>query len=328
MVDIDQCYAILEIAPGAPLEEVKAAYRDLMKVWHPDRFSKDLRLQEKALERTKSINEAYQTLQAYVGLGPEKPGRKPERKPERKPKQKPKQKDKAGDEDKYRNSIGMGFAFIRPGVFTMGSPETEGEDDEHPRHKVRITKAFLMAVTPVTQAQWAAVMDSEPSHFRGNDLPVENVSWNDAKRFARELGRMDGGNYRLPTEAEWEYACRAKSLTSYYFGNDENKLHEYAWFFENSGMQTHPVGWKKSNAFDLHDMYGNVWEWCEDWYGEKYYKSSPINKPRGPTSGRHRVIRGGSWSLGASMLRSAYRIGAQPENKSRLVGFRCIKDTR
>ena len=123
MVDIDQCYAILELGPGAPLEEVKAAYRDLMKVWHPDRFSKDPRLQEKALARTKSINEAYQTLQAYVELGPEKPKRRHERKPERKPKQEPRQKDKAGDEDKYRNSIGMEFAFIRPGVFTMEAPK-------------------------------------------------------------------------------------------------------------------------------------------------------------------------------------------------------------
>lgn len=146
MVDINQCYAILVLAPSAQLEELKTAYRDLIKVWHPDRFSKDPRLQEKALERTKSINEAYQKLQAYVELGPERPKRKP------------REKDKTRGEGKYINSIGIEFAFIRPGVFMMGNLDMEGEDDEHPRHKVRIAKAFLMAVTPVTQVQWATGM--------------------------------------------------------------------------------------------------------------------------------------------------------------------------
>jgi formylglycine-generating enzyme required for sulfatase activity len=325
MVDIDQYYTILELMPGASADEIRQAYRDLVKVWHPDRFSRGTRLQKKAEERTRLINEAYEVLRSYIELGPAKPKKKKTGKESQRT-SKSSTRASRSPERIFKNSVGIKFAVISPGVFMMGSPEGIGEDDEHPLHKVRITRAFHMGITPVTQAQWKAVMGSNPSSFKGDDLPVECISWNDAKRFVQSLSRKEDIFYRLPTEAEWEYACKGKSLTRYYFGSDEAELPMHAWFLDNSEMQTHPVGLKTPNSLGLYDMHGNVWEWCEDWYDEKYYKSSPTNKPRGPAMGKHRVVRGGSWSLSAPMLRSGYRIGNKPNSVSRLIGFRCVKD--
>ena len=165
------------------------------------------------------------------------------------------------------NSIGATLTFIPAGEFMMGSPTTDRERfDDETQHRVRLTKPFLMGVTPVTQKQWTAVMEGNPSSFKGDDLPVENVSWNDAVQFCRRLSQKEGRKYRMPTEAEWEYACRAGTSTAYYTGDGEAALNEAGWYTGNSGNTTHPVAKKKANAWGLFDMHGNVLQWCDDPY--------------------------------------------------------------
>jgi formylglycine-generating enzyme required for sulfatase activity len=181
----------------------------------------------------------------------------------------------------------------------MGSPDSDKGrqvSDEKPQHRVRITKPFYLGKYLVTQEQWEAVMGNNPSHFKGPKNPVEQVSWDDCQQFLRQAQRevgVRGGKFQLPTEAQWEYACRAGSTTRYCFGDDESGLGEYAWYDKNSGNKTHPVGEKKPNAWGLYDMHGNVWEWCQDWYDGGYYANSPTDDPTGP--GSNRVLRGGSW---------------------------------
>ena len=227
------------------------------------------------------------------------------------------------------NSIGMKLALIPAGEFLMGSPDNDRDawESEQPKHTVRITKPFYMGVTEVTQEQYERVMGTNPSIFKGAQLPVERVSWEDAVKFCRELSalpaeRSAGRVYRLPTEAEWEYACRAGSKTKWSFGDAEPSLGEYAWYHSNSGEKTHPVGTKKPNAWGLYDMHGNVWEWCSDWYAEAYYANSPLDDPTGATSGSSRVLRGGSWAHNARSCRSAYRDGSTPSDRSNYLGFR------
>ena len=200
------------------------------------------------------------------------------------------------------DSIGMKFKLIPAGTFTMG----DGDD----AHDVTLTKPFKMGVHEVTQAQYEQVMGVNPSKFKGADNPVENVSWDDAVEFCRRLSELPaekaaGNVYRLPTEAEWEYACRAGTTTKYSFGDDESEFGDYAWYCDNSDEQTHPVGSKKPNAWGLYDMHGNVLEWCQDWYGD--YPSGSVTDPTGPAVGSHRVIRGGSWDRTAGYCRSAHR---------------------
>jgi formylglycine-generating enzyme required for sulfatase activity len=169
----------------------------------------------------------------------------------------------------YNNSIDMGFVQIPAGDFDMGSPSNEEGrwDNEGPVHQVNISKAFYMSKYEVTQKQWRDVMGSSPSYFKGDDLPVESVSWNDVQDFIKKLNEKEGGNkYRLPSEAEWEYAARAGTATRYSFGDDESKLGDYAWYMVNSGDKTHDVGQKKPNPWGLYDMHGNVWEWVQDIY--------------------------------------------------------------
>ena len=239
-------------------------------------------------------------------------------------------KEPAGWPKRIRNKIGMEFVLIPAGSFMMGSPDGEGNDEEHPRHRVEITRPFYLQTTEVTQGQWKAVMGSNLSYFDscGDDCPVERVSWEDAQEFIRRLNRMEGREiYRLPTEAEWEYACRAGSSSAYCFGDDEDRLGEYAWYRANSGYETHSVKGKRPNAWGLYDMHGNVWEWCQDWYGEDYYSRSPRRDPRGPSSGEERVIRGGSWCNSAGGLRSAYRNRNAPDLRNRYMGFRVARIT-
>jgi formylglycine-generating enzyme required for sulfatase activity len=190
---------------------------------------------------------------------------------------------------------------------------------------VDIEKPFYMGKYEVTQAQWRAAMGSNPSQFKGDDLPVENVSWNDAKEFCRKLSQMTGREYRLPTEAEWEYACRA-GTTGAYAGD----LDAMAWYDKNSGGKTHPVGQKQPNAFGLYDMHGNVWEWCEDdWHNS--YNGAP-NDGRAwvdiSARGSYRVFRGGGWNSYAVSCRSAYRNCWAPGDRGSRLGFRLLRTYR
>jgi formylglycine-generating enzyme required for sulfatase activity len=219
--------------------------------------------------------------------------------------------------------VEMTLTLIPAGKFTMGSPQNEAgrDDDEGPQKQVTLTKPFYMGIYEVTQAQYNAVMSSNPSKFKDWSHPVEQVSWNDAVAFCKKLSEKTGRTVRLPTEAEWEYACRAGSRTRYSFGDDEEQLPRYAWFDKNSGSKTHPVGQKQRNAWGLYDMHGNVWEWCNAWYGGSYANAVETD-PTGPAKGDRRVLRGGSWDDGPRSCRSAARYGVTPGVRSNINGFR------
>lgn len=226
------------------------------------------------------------------------------------------------------NTIGMKFVLIPPGEFLMGSPDDDRHGSaEKPQHRVRITKPFYLGVYEVTQLEFARMMRANPSNFKGNmKRPVEQVTWNDAVEFCRRLSAKERVRYRLPTEAEWEYACRAGSTTRYCFGDSESELGEFAWYSDNSGKTTHPVGQKKPNAWGLFDMHGNVWEWCADWYGTNYYRASPAADPTGPTTGSGRVSRGGGFDPAAGYCRSAKRGDLFLVNGVYLaLGFRVVR---
>ena len=210
--------------------------------------------------------------------------------------------------------VKMELVLIQPGSFMMG--DDKGDAEEKPVHKVTISKPFYMGKFEVTQEQWQAVMGANPSHFKGAKNPVDRVSWEACQTFIKKLNEKfaaSGVTFALPTEAQWEYACRAGSSTrDTAFGDSEAELAEYAWFEGNAGGKTHPVGQKKPNAWGLYDMHGNVWEWCADWYDGNYYKESPAIDPTGPTAVTSRVLRGGSWSDPAPYCRSSYRYCLPP----------------
>ena len=231
------------------------------------------------------------------------------------------------------NSVGMKLVPVPPGEFLMGSPEGEaGRFANEIQHKVNITSAFYMGSTEVTQRQWQSVMGTEPWKGKkpfvraGPDYPAMFVSWDDAVEFCKELSEQEGLEYRLPTEAEWEYACRAGSSTAYSFGDDAAELVNYAWVMKNSYVAgeafAHRVGEKLPNAWGLYDMYGNVWEWCGDWHGP--YPDVPVTDPRGPSGGSGRVIRGDRWVGKAKTCRSADRIGNTPDTRDVFLGFRVV----
>jgi len=203
--------------------------------------------------------------------------------------------------------VTMKLVLIRPGKFMMGSPNSEQghADIEGPQHEVTISKPFYMSVTEVTQAQYQAIMGTNPSHFKGETNPVDTVSWNDATEFCKKLSDKTRQAVRLPTEAEWEYACRAGSRTRFCFGDAGEGLGEYAWYTVNSGGTTHSVGQKKPNAWGLYDMHGNLWEWCADWYGG--YPEGAVTDPQGAASASKRVQRGGAWYHRPDTCRSANR---------------------
>jgi formylglycine-generating enzyme required for sulfatase activity len=221
------------------------------------------------------------------------------------------------------NSIGMKLALIRPGSFMMGS--NTGIPNEKPVHKVTLTKPFYMSVHEVTQEQYEKVMKANPAHFKAPGRPVESVSWKDAREFCRRLSEMENRRYRLATEAEWEYACRAGTDTDYYWGNSVDP--RYAWLTEKSGEATHDVGTKLPNPWGLHDMSGNVWEWCQDWYGEYPPTSDEQADPQGPSEGKSRVLRGGSWFNYPGYCRSADRSRTTPGYRSYSIGFRVVLDS-
>jgi formylglycine-generating enzyme required for sulfatase activity len=219
---------------------------------------------------------------------------------------------------------GMEFAWVPEGCFQMGS--NEGESEEKPVHEVCVD-GFWMGKYEVTQGQWKKVMENNPSHFKqGDNHPVEWVSWGDAQDFARKLNAKQNSDFRLPTEAEWEYACRSGGNQERYCGgNDVNRV---AWYDKNSGRKTHPVGKKAANGLSLYDMSGNVWEWVSDRYNRhdrSYYGNSPRNSPKGPHEGSRRVIRGGSWGNDAEDCRSAIRAGGEPGYRILNLGFRLAR---
>jgi formylglycine-generating enzyme required for sulfatase activity len=226
---------------------------------------------------------------------------------------------------KRDNSIGMKFTLIPAGEFFMGSEES---GDEKPVRKVKITSAFYLGTYPVTQREWKAVMGGDnPSEFKSDDLPVETVSWNDVQEFIKKLNEKEGTDkYRLPSEAEWEYACRAGTTTRYSFGDDGSKLGDYAWYSDNSGGETHPVGQKKPNPYGLHDMHGNVWEWVQDTWHESYDGAPTDGSAWESGDSAHRVIRGGSWRYRARYCRSAYRDHDDPLNRDFDLGFRLLQE--
>ena len=223
--------------------------------------------------------------------------------------------------------VEMEFVWIPPGTFMMGSPASEkGRGaDEGPVRKVTISKGFWMGKYEVTQEEWEAVMGNNPSHFKGGRHPVETVSWNDATAFCRALSQKTGKAVRLPTEAEWEYACRAGTTTVYHSGDDEKDLAKAGWDKGNSGGRTHPVGKKEPNAWGLHDMHGNVWEWCADRDGK--YPSGPVTDPTGANTGTCRVFRGGSWCSYAFCCRAAFRNSYYPDGVYNSIGFRVARSS-
>ena len=211
----------------------------------------------------------------------------------------------------------MEMIWCAPGKFTMGSPPSEkGRFEDETRHEVSITKGFWIGKYEVTQRQWESVMRSNPSRFRGPDNPVENISWHDCDMFVRKANAVLGGLARLPTEAEWEYACRA--------GSDKpvagsGNLPDMAWYDLNSNSHTHEVGRNKPNAWGLHDMHGNVLEWCADWFS---VPNGDAVDPKGPPSGSFKMLRGGCWFFYERDCRSAYRLKREPSLRNCIFGFR------
>jgi formylglycine-generating enzyme required for sulfatase activity len=230
---------------------------------------------------------------------------------------------------------GTGMVAIPPGDFRMGS--AAGNEDEEPVHRVRITRGFEMSKFEVTQTQWEGVLaeahprpgvpllngdgvevSRTPSHFKGRSLPVESVSWSDVQVFLARLNlRQPAYLYRLPTEAEWEYACTAGKTSA-----------ASGWRQDNSDQSTHPVGEKQANSFGLHDMQGNVAEWVQDWYGRNYFQESPENDPQGPRTGSYKIFKGGSWLASETHCRAAFRGFEFPESRLYNVGFRVVRIPR
>jgi formylglycine-generating enzyme required for sulfatase activity len=238
---------------------------------------------------------------------------------------------------------GIEMVLIPAGTFQMGNPR--GKEDEKSMHTVRVD-AFLMDKYEVTQAEYERYHLSNLSHFKGPTLPVEQVTWVQAAIYCNARSKAEGfqpcynednaqcdfqaDGYRLPTEAEWEYACRAGTEGDYSFGHDSRKLGEYAWFADNASKKTHPVGQKKPNPWGLYDMHGNAAEWCNDIYDKDYYQNSLAVNPRGPKEGSQYVLRGGAWKSPAEAVRSSYRLGENPGFSDAClardaIGFRCVR---
>ncbi len=224
------------------------------------------------------------------------------------------------------------MVLIPAGEFQMGSPRDIGEDDEHPQHSVYVN-SFFIDITEVTQANYERVMGKNPSHFKGTNLPVEKVTWSEAQAYCQALGK------RLPTEAEWEKAARGKNNSVFSWGNEVtsqggnycDKQCEKKWKsdrFDDGHSNTAPVKSYAPNDYGLFDMGGNVYEWVKDWYHKDTYKKSPYENPKGPESGKFKVMRGGSWDVSPAVLRNAYRSGLAPDFRSYSVGFRCAKSTQ
>ncbi len=247
----------------------------------------------------------------------------------------------AADKETNKKRVYMGLPAKAGACPSGASVDNDASDSETPQHKVRITQAFQMGIHEVTLGQFKQFIggagrddllsdDFIKNNSHGNSTAVSQVSWDDAQAFMRWLNRKEGGNrYRLSTEAEWEYAARAGTTTRYSWGNSESQASNYAWYVKNAynvdAKYAHAVGTKKPNPWGLYDMHGNVWEWVQDWYGETSYRNSAKNDPKGASSGRGRVRRGGGWYYTAWNLRSAYRGSSSPGYRSSNLGFRLVR---
>lgn len=234
------------------------------------------------------------------------------------------------------NSVGMELQLILGGRFLMGSPSNEtGREDEEVQHQAAITKDFYLGRHEVTQKQWKSVMGTEPwkgEEFvkEGGDIAASFMTHKDAIEFCRRLSKKEGVNYRLPTEAEWEFACRGGTRTAYSFGGNRKELKHYAccqttYMNMDAKMYAQEVGQKRPNPLGLYDMHGNVWEWCQDWYGEDYYDSAPLKDPQGPASGTYKVRRGGSFYGYHADNRSAKRSCITPDQGDAIIGLRVLR---
>ena len=220
------------------------------------------------------------------------------------------------------NGVSFTMVYVQGGTFTMGATSEQGSnagDDEKPSHSVTLS-SYYIGETEVTQGLWETVMGSNPSKFKGANNPVECVSWDDCKSFISKLNSLTGQRFRLPTEAEWEFAARGGSKSKHYKYSGSNTLSAVAWYKDNSGGSTHPVKTKSSNELGLYDMSGNVYEWCQDWYGG--YSSGSQTNPAGPSSGSNRVIRGGCWFIIARFCRVSFRYYSTPDYRSYNLGLR------
>jgi len=335
-MDLEASYRALGLKPGASLEEARRAYHQRLKFFHPDRHQASPGLLRKTTEETKKLNLAYERICQVLEAGARRAAAA-KRKPA-----KPHRDDIPGHPPVQGQpfiipSCGVKLSWVPAGCFRMGSPATElwRSNDEGPQTEVTISHGFWLGAFTVTQEEWAAVAETvdglnpTPSYFRGTRLPVEQVSWDDCQCWLQELNAAEQGEsrlpasfrYRLPTEAEWEFACRSGSSTAFCFGDAQEGLGEYAWYLENSKSRLHPVGEKKPNGWGIYDMHGNVWEWCHDWYGGPLPGGS-VTDPTGPVNGGKRVFRGGSWGVAASRCRSAYRVWNRPTYRDYTLGFR------
>lgn len=219
------------------------------------------------------------------------------------------------------NGIKYNMVWVDGGTFRMGATSEQGSEisDEKPVHSVTLS-GYYIGKTEVTQALWQAVMGSNPSYFEGDGLPVEQVSWDDCQKFIRKLNSLTGQNFRLPTEAEWEFACRGGNNSRGYKYSGSNYIDNVAWYDGNSGDKTHPVATKSPNELGIYDMSGNVWEWCADWYGD--YSSGRQTNPKGPYDGSYRVYRGGCWFIYARYCRSSIRFIYYPTFRIIYLGLR------
>lgn len=218
---------------------------------------------------------------------------------------------------------------VTGGCFEMGNSFGQGRADERPAHRVCLDR-FLISDTEISQALWQQVMGTNPSRFQGcDDCPVENVSWLDIQAFVQTLNELSGETFRLPTEAEWEYAARGRGRAQRWSGtNAESELYQFAWYGSNAQRKTHPVGAKRPNRLGLYDMTGNVWEWVQDWYDEDYYNRSPGTNPSGPAEGDSRVLRGGSWFFHPMGIRTTVRAASPPDHRFMDIGFRLARSIK
>jgi len=223
------------------------------------------------------------------------------------------------------DGVKMEFVLIQPGSFIMGTGEdTDADGDASPPHKVTLTQPFYLGKYEVTQAQWEKIMGSNPSHFPGAKRPVDTVSWNACQKFLAKLQERTGRKFALPTEAQWEYACRAGTGTAWSFGDSDALMDNYAWSGHNSGQTTHAVGEKQPNVWGLYDMHGNVAEWCADWYAKHTYSRGKVTDPTGPSTGNSRIMRGGAWGDDSGYLRCTYRNCNGPDGANEGIGLRCV----